>query len=138
MSEETTVAIDPHVHSDGSYDGHEPVELLLEQASEIGLDGVVVTDHDVIKESLRAAELAPQYGLFGIPGVEVSTKVGHLLAIGVEERPEPRRPLAKTIERTAGRDSSPRATAIRASARATPTRFRISVGRTPNSRPTPD
>ncbi|TKX77725.1 histidinol-phosphatase, partial [Halorubrum sp. SD626R] len=29
-----TVSIDPHVHSDDSYDGHEPVELILEHASE--------------------------------------------------------------------------------------------------------
>jgi predicted metal-dependent phosphoesterase TrpH len=93
-----TVTIDPHVHSEGSYDAKEPVELLLEQARDIGLDGIVVTDHDTISESLRAAELAPEYGLIGIPGVEVSTAAGHLLAIGVEERPEPHRPLAETVE----------------------------------------
>ena len=61
--------IDPHVHSHESHDGHEPVELLLEHASEIGLDGIVVTDHDEIDASRRAAELAPEYGLVGIPGV---------------------------------------------------------------------
>lgn len=98
MSEAVTVAIDPHVHSEGSYDGHEPVELLLEQASEIGLDGIVVTDHDDIEESLRAADIAAEYGLLGIPGVEVSTADGHLLAIGVEERPDPRDPLDETVE----------------------------------------
>jgi predicted metal-dependent phosphoesterase TrpH len=94
---QTTLRIDPHVHSDASYDGHDPVELLLEQAAEIGLDGIVVTDHDVIHESLRAAELAPEYGLIGIPGVEVSTDVGHLLAIGVTEMPPRRAPLDETV-----------------------------------------
>jgi predicted metal-dependent phosphoesterase TrpH len=98
MSAGATVAIDPHVHSEGSYDAKEPVELLLKQARDIGLDAIVVTDHDTISESLRAAELAPEYGLIGIPGVEVSTAAGHLLAIGVEERPEPHRPLADTVE----------------------------------------
>ncbi|UPW02315.1 PHP domain-containing protein [Halorussus gelatinilyticus] len=97
MSSELSVTIDPHVHSEGSYDGHEPVEMLLAQASDIGLDGIVVTDHDTIRESLRAAELAPEYGLVGIPGVEVSTAAGHLLAIGVTERPEPHRPLDETV-----------------------------------------
>lgn len=95
---QTRVRIDPHVHSEGSYDGHDPVELLLEQAAEIGLDGIVVTDHDVLDESLRAAELAPEYGLIGIPGVEVSTEVGHLLAIGVDEMPPRRAPLDDTVE----------------------------------------
>ena len=91
-----TVRIDPHVHSEASYDGTDPVELLLEQAAEIGLDGVAVTDHDVIHESVRAAELAPTYGLVGIPGVEVSTADGHLLALGIEEMPPHRESMADT------------------------------------------
>jgi predicted metal-dependent phosphoesterase TrpH len=98
MTRTATVAIDPHVHSEGSYDGHEPVELVLEHASDIGLDGVIITDHDSIAESLRAADLAPGYGLLGIPGVEVSTRAGHLLAIGVETRPERGQSLEETIE----------------------------------------
>ena len=93
--------IDPHVHSRASYDGHEPVELVLEHASEIGLDGVVVTDHDAVEASRRAAELASDFGLVGIPGVEVSTAAGHLLAIGVETCPEPHQPLAETAEEIA-------------------------------------
>ena len=92
-----TVSIDPHVHSDESYDGHEPVELILEHAAEIGLDAVVITDHDVIGESKRAAELAPEYGLIGIPGVEVSTAHGHLLAVGIERLPPRRRPYDETV-----------------------------------------
>ncbi|GAB3040124.1 PHP domain-containing protein [Natronobiforma cellulositropha] len=90
--------IDFHVHSDDSYDGHEPIELILEHAADIGLDGVVITDHDEIAESRRAAAIAPEYGLVGIPGVEVSTRHGHLLAIGVDERPQPGRPFADTVE----------------------------------------
>ena len=91
-----TVRIDPHVHSEASYDGSEPVELILEQAAEIGLDAVVVTDHDVLYESRRAADLAPRYGLVGIPGVEVSTADGHLLALGVEQMPPAGKPMPET------------------------------------------
>lgn len=83
----TTIRIDPHVHSAASYDGSDPVELILEHAADIGLDAVVVTDHDILSASLEAAELAEEYGLIGIPGVEVSTRHGHMLAIGVEEMP---------------------------------------------------
>ncbi|WP_394740866.1 PHP-associated domain-containing protein [Natronococcus roseus] len=98
MTAQIPFAIDFHVHSDDSYDGHEPIELVLEHAADIGLDGVVITDHDEIGESLRAAEIAPEYGLVGIPGVEVSTRHGHLLAIGVEERPDPGQPFVETVE----------------------------------------
>ena len=92
-----TVRIDPHVHSDGSYDGHEPVELILEHAADIGLDAVVITDHDTMGESRRAAALAPEYGLIGIPGVEVSTANGHLLAIGVDRMPPRRESYTDTV-----------------------------------------
>jgi predicted metal-dependent phosphoesterase TrpH len=83
----TVLSLDLHVHSALSYDAHEPIELLPEHASDIGLDGFVVTDHDRIAASLEAAELAAEYGLVEIPGVEVSTAQGHLLAVGVDERP---------------------------------------------------
>jgi len=98
MTTQIPFAIDFHVHSEDSYDGHEPVELILEHAADIGLDGVVITDHDEIDESLRAAALAPEYDLIGIPGVEVSTKHGHLLAIGVENRPEPGQAFMDTVQ----------------------------------------
>ncbi|MBP1923550.1 putative metal-dependent phosphoesterase TrpH [Halorubrum alkaliphilum] len=92
-----TVRIDPHVHSEASYDGHEPVELILEHAADIGLDAVVITDHDTTTGSVRAAEIAADYGLIGIPGVEVSTAHGHLLAIGVDRVPPRRLSYAETI-----------------------------------------
>ncbi|WP_135827857.1 CehA/McbA family metallohydrolase [Halorussus halobius] len=98
MSGDGVVTVDPHVHTRASYDATASVRAVLERASAVGLNAVVVTDHDEIEASLRAAELAPEYGLVGIPGVEVSTDDGHLLAIGVDERPDPRRPFAETVE----------------------------------------
>ena len=58
-------------------------EQLLDKAVELGLDGLAVTDHDEIEGSLIVAELAPKWGLVAIPGVEVSTASGHILALGV-------------------------------------------------------
>jgi predicted metal-dependent phosphoesterase TrpH len=88
---------DPHVHSRWSYDSSASVHALLASATDAGLDAVAVTDHDAIEGSLRAAALAPEYGLLGVPGVEVSTADGHLLALGVERRPPAGRPLAQTV-----------------------------------------
>lgn len=98
MTAGVTVSIDPHVHSEGSYDGSEPVELILEQAAEVGLDAVAITDHDTIAESRRAADLASDYGLVGMPGVEVSTAHGHLLALGVDELPPVGAPFEPTVQ----------------------------------------
>lgn len=97
-SDTVTLKIDPHVHSEASYDAHDPVDLILEHAADIGLDGVVITDHNRIEESLKAAKMAKEYGLIGIPGAEISTKHGHLLAVGVEELPSVGEPLEDTVE----------------------------------------
>ena len=97
MSGPSILEVDLHVHSEASYDGHEPVELILEHAADIDLDAVVITDLDVISASLEAAERAPEYGLIGIPGAEVSTADGHLLGIGIEELPPAGRPVGETI-----------------------------------------
>ncbi|MFC7204075.1 PHP domain-containing protein [Haloferax namakaokahaiae] len=79
------LSVELHSHSSLSYDGRDPVEYLLEQAVAVGLDALAVTDHDEIDASLEAAELAPDYGLVGIPGMEVTSAAGHVLAMGVEE-----------------------------------------------------
>ena len=79
------LSVELHTHSALSHDGRDPVDLLLEQAAAVGLDALAVTDHDEITASLEAAEKAAEYGLVGIPGMEVTTDVGHVLAFGIEE-----------------------------------------------------
>jgi len=93
-----TVRFDPHVHSAASYDAETTVDHLLERAAATGLDALAVTDHDAIAASLRAVERAPDYGLVAVPGVEVSTADGHLLALGVDSRPDPGRSLSVTVD----------------------------------------
>ena len=61
----------------------EPLDL-VRRAKELGLDGVVITEHDWLwtkaeLEELRAA--AP--GLVVLAGIEVSAREGHFLAYGV-------------------------------------------------------
>ncbi|MDS0223152.1 PHP domain-containing protein [Haloarcula sp. S1AR25-5A] len=92
-------SVELHTHSSLSYDGRDPVELLLEQASAVGLDALAVTDHDEIAASLRAAELAPEYGLVGIPGMEVTCAAGHVLALGIQEAIPPQLPFDETLDR---------------------------------------
>jgi predicted metal-dependent phosphoesterase TrpH len=92
------IRIDPHVHSRASYDGHDSVDRILAHANEIGLDALAITDHDTIEASLRAAALAPSYGVIAIPGVEISTQDGHLLGLGIETMPEPGRPFGDTVQ----------------------------------------
>ncbi|WP_435143916.1 PHP domain-containing protein [Halobaculum sp. P14] len=93
------LSVELHSHSALSHDGRDPVDLLLEQAAAIGLDGLAVTDHDEIDASLEAAEKADDYGLVGIPGMEVTSAAGHVLAFGVEEVVPPGLSFDDTLDR---------------------------------------
>lgn len=89
---------DLHIHSNVG-DGTASIEAILERAEQLGLDLVAVTDHDTLEGSLAARELAARRNLrVGVvPGVEVTTRQGHLLALWVERPVASRCPLAETI-----------------------------------------
>lgn len=93
------IRLDLHTHSEGSFDGKEPIDLMLDHAEDIDIEGIAITDHDNIEKSLEAVEKADEYeDLIVIPGVEVSTSHGHLLAINVEEKPEEGRDFMDAVE----------------------------------------
>ena len=93
------LSVELHAHSSLSYDGRDDVDLLLEQASAIGLDALAITDHDEIDASLDATEKASEYGLVGIPGMEISSAAGHVLGLGVRERIPAGLPFGETLDR---------------------------------------
>lgn len=74
---------DLHIHSSFSRDGESRVEEILRQAEKVGLDAVAITDHDTV-EGARYA-LTCETSLVIVPGIEVSTRQGHLLVLGVSE-----------------------------------------------------
>jgi len=74
---------DLHVHTNFSKDGESSVEEILKQAEEAGLDAIAITDHDSVDGAKKA--LACMTSVLVIPGIEVSTKQGHLLVLGVTE-----------------------------------------------------
>jgi predicted metal-dependent phosphoesterase TrpH len=65
------------------------------------LDLIAITDHERIDGAQRARELhaAAGYSYELAIGEEVTTRRGHLLALFIEERIPPWRPLAETVER---------------------------------------
>ncbi len=93
------LTVELHAHSALSYDGRDPVDALVDQAEAVGLDGLAVTDHDEIDASLEAADLCEQRGMVGIPGMEVTSQAGHVLALGVTEKVPPGLPFEETLDR---------------------------------------
>ena len=90
---------DLHMHTIFSYDGTATVPDVLRRAHEVGLDVIAVTDHDVIEGALLAMELAPRYGVEVIPGIEVTTAEGDLLALFVREKVKAGCSLVETVMR---------------------------------------
>jgi predicted metal-dependent phosphoesterase TrpH len=74
---------DLHVHTNYSRDGESSIEEILRVAEEEGLDAIAITDHDSVDGAKRALTIPSD--VLVIPGIEVSTKQGHLLVLGVTE-----------------------------------------------------
>lgn len=88
---------DLHIHTVYSYDGTASVPDVLTRTKEVGLDVIAITDHNEIMGALKAFEMAPQYGIEVIPGIEITTAEGDLLALFVTQKIKPGRWLIETI-----------------------------------------
>jgi predicted metal-dependent phosphoesterase TrpH len=89
-----------HIHTLYSWDGIHSVSAVLRYVVDhTDLDVIAITDHDEIAGAWEAVELAPAYGVEVIPGSEISTAEGHLLALFLKERLEPGLSLAETVLR---------------------------------------
>jgi predicted metal-dependent phosphoesterase TrpH len=95
---------DLHIHTLFSYDGTASVPAVLHRARQSRLDVIAITDHDEIKGALLALELAPKYGIEVIPGIEVTTAEGDLLALNITEMVDRDHSLIETVLRVAELD----------------------------------
>ncbi|MFQ3565823.1 MAG: CehA/McbA family metallohydrolase [Aggregatilineales bacterium] len=76
---------DLHMHTDLS-DGLASAREMLDYAAEhCQLDVIAITDHDCIEASLWACAQQAQYPFEIVPGVEVTSADGHVLALWVTE-----------------------------------------------------
>jgi len=89
---------DLQLHSDLG-DGLASPAAILEAAELAGMNVIALTDHDDIRGAFLIRDLAAQRNsaVEVIPGVEVTTRSGHLLALWVEDEVPMFAPLAQTI-----------------------------------------
>jgi len=79
----TQLRLDLHVHTANSFDGFTTLEEAVSAAKGKRLDGLAITDHDVT--TITADQSCDEQGVILIPGTEVSTRYGHVLALGVSQ-----------------------------------------------------
>jgi len=84
---------DLHVHTSASADSTLPCGMAILRARELGLRGMAITDHD----RLTVVESAPP-DLVLIPGAELSTEWGDLLALGISRLPDNVLPVPRIID----------------------------------------
>ena len=78
--------IDLHLHTIyGSSCAYMEPEQLIAYAKDIDLDGICITEHDMVWSQDRIADLNKKNDLLIIGGVEVSTDLGEVLVFGFHE-----------------------------------------------------
>lgn len=88
--------IDCHNHTCSSWDTRTSHRRYVADAVAAGLDAVIVTDHHTLDGVARLRALNPPFRV--IPGVEVLTADGEILAFFIEELPPLKRPVEETID----------------------------------------
>jgi predicted metal-dependent phosphoesterase TrpH len=90
---------DLHIHSNHSTDSSMSIDDILNQAVKKGLDGIAICDHNTAAGSYHARKRARELNLplLVLPGIEVSTKEGHIIVLGIRENIQPNLSLQETI-----------------------------------------
>jgi PHP-associated len=97
--------IDMHTHCrEASACASQSVDELLTQAEQVGLGGVVITDHNHIEGALKAQRLSRRRDIRVFVGIEVMTEeLGDILVYGLRQSfpdaPVPFRRLAKIVDK---------------------------------------
>ena len=74
-----------HVHTEHSMDGSVPLKVYARLARSLGLSGFAVTDHNTIDAHRDINAVSREYDVLIIPGVEISSSQGHIVAYMVNE-----------------------------------------------------
>ena len=87
--------IDFHVHTCYSSDSSITLKEVVVFAKKRGLDGVAITDHNTVKGALKLKT----EDILVIPGIEVSTREGHLLGMNITAQIPSKLGIAETVQR---------------------------------------
>jgi len=77
---------DLHIHTSFSYSGLPTPKEVVDFALSKNLGCIAICDHQEIKGALQAMEYAKSRPIIVIPGIEIKSKEGEILALNVKEK----------------------------------------------------
>jgi predicted metal-dependent phosphoesterase TrpH len=89
---------DLHIHSFHSKDNHQTAQEIFKAAKSMGLGAIAITDHNTTVGAMEVLRLAPE-GLIILPGIEITSADGHILALNVEQEIPRGLSVPETIDR---------------------------------------
>lgn len=90
---------DLHIHSKYSrLDSASEIEDIIRIAKERGLGAIAISDHDTIEGSLKAAKLSSKE-LIIIPSIEICSRDGHVIGLGLTKQVEWGLTTKETVDR---------------------------------------
>lgn len=90
--------LDLHIHSQYSEDGSGTPKEIIKILKKKGICGMAITDHNTLEGSLKALKDKPKDFVI-IPGCEISTKEGHIIALNIKENIPKKLSYIETIEK---------------------------------------
>lgn len=88
---------DLHVHTFHSKDNHQTLQEIFHAAKKKGLGAIAITDHNTTVGAAAAMKSAPDW-LVVLPGIEITSEDGHILALNVQKEIPKGLSARKTIE----------------------------------------
>ena len=100
------IKLDLHVHSQYSEDAIGSPKDIIKSLKKKGLQGMAITDHNTVEGGLKAVKIAPKDFII-IPGIEISTADGHMLALNVEKNIARNLSIQETVEKILEQGGTP-------------------------------
>jgi len=89
--------LDLHIHSQYSEDAFGSPKEIMKSVKKKGLQGMAITDHNTVKARQKVLALNSK-DFIAIPGIEISTKDGHLLGLNVSNSIPSKLSVQETVE----------------------------------------
>jgi len=90
--------LDLHIHTQYSEDATGSLKNLIKILQKKGINGMAITDHNTVEGALKAIKIKTKDFVI-IPGVEISTKDGHLIALNIKQNIQKHLSVEETVEK---------------------------------------